>query len=238
MTNETVDNSAQDTTDANNSAGGTTLPLRGFAMVLIAVAVMFGLWALYAFTQDDSTDTATEQTSEQTAQDGEQAQEPGTVGADTAQQSAEALAPEDGDDAGADGAEDAEGAVAERDGEDAAADDAEAAGRDSDAGEAAGAVPVPAPAPLKVNVLNNSVTQGLAADVSDRLRADGHELGEVGNFSDDVLPQTTVFFPAGNAEAEGVARELADEFNGVARENIDSLPDNTRDGVTLVLTEN
>lgn len=239
VTNETVDNSAQDTTDANNSAGGTTLPLRGFAMVLIAVAVMFGLWALYAFTQDDSTDTATEQTSEQTAQDGEQAQEPGTVGADTAQQSAEALAPEDGEEAGADGAEDAEGsegAEAERDGGNAA--DAETAGRDGDAGEAAGAVPAPAPAPLKVNVLNNSVTQGLAADVSDRLRADGHELGEVGNFSDDVLPQTTVFFPAGNAEAEGVARELADEFNGVARENIDSLPDNTRDGVTLVLTEN
>lgn len=87
-------------------------------------------------------------------------------------------------------------------------------------------------------MLNNSLTQGLAADISDRLRADGRELGEVGNFSDDVLPETTVFFPAGNANAERVARELADEFNGVARENIHTLPDNTRDGVTLVLTEN
>lgn len=242
VTNETVDNSAQEPTQPaaagaeGGAAAGTTLPLRGFAMVLIAVAVMFGLWALYAFTQDNGSEQAAEDTSQQAEQQAGDANapEPGTVGADTAQQSAEAIAPENGEgaeSAGDEGAESAENegqpADAEREGE----------GREGASGST-GSGNAAAPAPLKINVLNNSVTQGLAADVSDRLRADGRELGEVGNFSDDVLPETTVFFPAGNADAERVARELADEFNGVARENIDTLPDNTRDGVTLVLTEN
>ena len=216
VTNETVDNSAQEPTQPSDgaeggTAAGTTLPLRGFAMA--------------------AEDTS--QQSEQQAGDAN-APEPGTVGADTAQQSAEAIAPENGEgaeSAGDEGAESAENegqpADAEREGE----------GREGASGST-GSGNAAAPAPLKINVLNNSVTQGLAADVSDRLRADGRELGEVGNFSDDVLPETTVFFPAGNADAERVARELADEFNGVARENIDTLPDNTRDGVTLVLTEN
>ena len=82
------------------------------------------------------------------------------------------------------------------------------------------------------------MTQGLAADVADRLRADGRELGEVGNFADEILPETTVFFPKGNAAAEQTARELADQYHGVAREHSNILPDNTRDGVTIVLTDN
>ena len=241
VTNETVDNSAQEPTQPadgaeGGTAAGTTLPLRGFAMVLIAVAVMFGLWALYAFTQDNGSEQAAEDTSQQSEQQAGDANapEPGTVGADTAQQSAEAIAPENNEGAEGAGAEGAEGA--ENEGQPADAE-REGEGREGASGST-GSGNAAAPAPLKINVLNNSVTQGLAADVSDRLRADGRELGEVGNFADDVLPETTVFFPAGNAEAERVARELADEFNGVARENIDTLPDNTRDGVTLVLTEN
>lgn len=223
VTNETVDNSANEPT--NSEAAGTTLPLRGFAMVLIAVAVMFGLWALYAFTQDSGSDQAAEQTSQSEQQSGDAANqpEPGTVAADTAQESAEAIAPEQEADA--------------NQGENAAAQDAKKEA-DREASQSNGSANAAPAAPLKVNVLNNSMAQGLAAEVSDQLRADGRELGEVGNFADEILPQTTVFFPAGNAAAEQTARELADEFNGVAKENIDSLPDNTRDGVTLVLTQN
>ena len=41
------------------SGGASGLPLRGLAMVLIAVAVLFGLWALYSFTQGGDERTAT-----------------------------------------------------------------------------------------------------------------------------------------------------------------------------------
>ena len=248
VTNETVDNSANEPANseeagAGAAAAGTTLPLRGFAMVLIAVAVMFGLWALYAFTQDNGSEQAAEQTSQTEQQDGEAANqpEPGTVAADTAQQSAEAVAPEEGGQ-GTDGeetnADDADGANSDADNREGSGDAAAKDASNNGASQSTGSGNAAPAAPLKVNVLNNSLTQGLAADISDRLRADGHELGEVGNFAEDVLPETTVFFPAGNAEGERVARELADEYNGVARENIDTLPDNTQDGVTLVLTEN
>ena len=230
VTNETVDNSGN---EASQSAGAgataTTLQLRGFAMVLIAVAVMFGLWALYAFTQDDSSEQAAEQTNDSSEQ------EPGTVGADTAEQSTDIPGDEAGD-AQADADKDNPQAKSEQDDADRA--DAEKAKGASTGDDAPAAAPAAPAAPLKVNVLNNSMTKGLAADVADRLRADGRELGEVGNFADEILPETTVFFPKGNAAAEQTARELADQYHGVAREHSNILPDNTRDGVTIVLTDN
>ena len=230
VTNETVDNSGNETSQsAGAGATATTLPLRGFAMVLIAVAVMFGLWALYAFTQDDSSEQAAEQTNESSEQ------EPGTVGADTAEQSTDIPGDEAGD-AQADADKDNPEAKPEQD--DADRGDAEKAKGASTGDDAPAAAPAAPAAPLKVNVLNNSMTQGLAADVADRLRADGRELGEVGNFADEILPETTVFFPKGNAAAEQTARELADQYHGVAREHSNILPDNTRDGVTIVLTDN
>ena len=236
VTNETVDNSGNDASqsaDAGAGAGAgataTTLPLRGFAMVLIAVAVMFGLWALYAFTQDDSSEQAAEQTNQQSDNANNQAgqQEPGTVGADTTEESTRV--------AGEDDAEKDKANPEEKPKQDRPEREEDKPEGASASDGAPGAAPA---APLKVNVLNNSMTQGLAADVADRLRADGRELGEVGNFADEVLPETTVFFPKGNADAERVARELADQYHGVARENSNILPDNTRDGVTLVLTDN
>lgn len=84
-------------------------------------------------------------------------------------------------------------------------------------------------------MLNNSTVAGLAADMAAQIEADGFELGEVGNFATDILPETTVFFPAGDAAAEAQARELAEKLRGVARENIDSLPDSADQAVTVVL---
>lgn len=237
VTNETVDNSENEATQSadKGAAAGTTLPLRGFAMVLIAVAVMFGLWALYAFTQDDSSDQASQNTSEQTDSAGSNQageQEPGTVGADTAEQSTDVAPP-------ADDADKPEQDGADRDEAKPAPERPEAREADAKGASVSGGSGNAAPAaPLKINVLNNSMTQGLAADVADRLLADGRELGEVGNFSEEILPETTVFFPKGKADAEQVARELADEYDGVARENSNILPDKTRDGITIVLTEN
>lgn len=89
-----------------------------------------------------------------------------------------------------------------------------------------------------MHVLNNSTTTGLAADISEQLEADGYELGTVGNFNQAILPETTVFFPAGDAAAEAEARRIADKIGGIARPNIDSLPEEstaTR-SLTVVLT--
>ncbi|MGV3248170.1 LytR C-terminal domain-containing protein, partial [Corynebacterium sp. 11254D007CR] len=109
------------------------------------------------------------------------------------------------------------------------------------AGQPEQADPAPAeqPAPKKVSVLNNSMTQGLADRVSRDLEGNGYELGEVGNFPEEVLPETTVFFPKGDAAAEAEARKIASELGGIARENIDSLPDKATQGrgLTVVLTD-
>lgn len=61
--------------------------------------------------------------------------------------------------------------------------------------------------------------------MADGLGKDGFEIGEVGNFPDEILPETTVFFPKDDPDAETAARELASKMGGVARENIDSLPE-------------
>ncbi|MDY3126981.1 MAG: LytR C-terminal domain-containing protein [Corynebacterium sp.] len=220
MTNETNGSSFDNERAAEAGQGGSpvsasasTLPLRGLAMVLIAVAVMFGLWALYAFTQgQDGRNVAqsTSATSDNTVGEPAAVDSPQPANADA----------QPGNEAG-NAATDAAGA-----------ENSEEANAENHASPAPGA-----PQPVVVNVLNNSMVPNLAADVSDRLRAEGHTLGEVGNFADEILPENTVFFPAGNAEAEALARKLADEFHGVAREATPALPEHTRGGVTVVLTQ-
>lgn len=160
-----------------------TLPLRGLAMVLIAVAVMLGMWALYTFVSPSKpaapTTVVAPQSTGQVATP-EQAANPEQAA--TPEQAANPEQPEQP------------------------------------------ANNIQAEAPKLVNVLNNSTIQGLAADVSVQLESEGYQLGEVGNFADEILPETTVFFPAGDAAAEAEARALADKLGGVARENIPSLP--------------
>lgn len=227
MTSVTDVNTENETSSAS---GG--LPLRGFAMVLIAIAVLLGLWGLYALTQnDETTDTADSVQTAETAPT-----EPGTGG--------------DGDGAVSDPtgpavpAEDEDGdgdqpeTDADREDEDTRAGespDEEADRAPADRGAGVGAAPVQEPA--KLHVLNNSTVSNLAADVSEELRDRGYELGEVGNFSDEIFPETTVFFQPGNTGAETEARELASQLDGVAREYVDSLPGETTgdNDLTLVL---
>lgn len=215
--NQTPENPRKDAA----GAAGAGLPLRGLAMVLIAVAVMLALWALYAFTQDDS--DASLAGSETPATGEQQAGQP----------SANGQAP-------AEGQTPAENQPAQPGSE----SEPPANGAD---GSAPAAAPAPAPgpaapaeAPKRVSVLNNSMVQGLAANISDRLKSEGYELGEVGNFNEEILPETTVFFPTGDEVAEREALSIADKIGGIARENIDSLPEEaTRDrGLTVVLTNN
>ncbi|SNV07865.1 putative secreted protein [Corynebacterium ulcerans] len=101
------------------------------------------------------------------------------------------------------------------------------------------AAPVPPPPThaevKKVHVLNNSTIQGLAAGVADKLKHEGWELGEVGNFPDGAVPQNTVYFTPENAAAEKAARTLAERVGGVAVPRADNLPGGTEDPNTVVL---
>ncbi|AEX77435.1 LytR C-terminal domain-containing protein [Corynebacterium diphtheriae] len=153
------------------------LPLRGIAMILIAVALMLGAWGVYSVTSDNSSSapkTSTTETSEQT---------PAEKSAPQAPAASDTPAPSD--------------APSE------SAAPAEKAPADKPADKPAAERPVP------VRVLNNSTVQGLAAQVADTLRSHGIDVVEVGNLPDAVVPETTVFYPAGHqAQAQKIADQL------------------------------
>lgn len=213
MTNVNSDNSAESTptdapTDASSGAstgaavgGASGLPLRGLAMVLIAVAVMLGMWGLYKLTSEDSSDTASQTGASEAATlpapaEGELGAQGGKPGSAAQQAPGESAQASDPAAAGAAGEENA----ADRDGHDGA--QGEAAKR--------------APKDIPVNVFNNSGRAGYADEESTKLKDRGFKVGEVGNLPGDVLtvPQTMVFYPAGDKDAEALARQTAAEFYG------------------------
>ena len=225
----------------SGAAAGSGLPLRGLAMVLIAVAVLLGLWGVYALTSggdDEGSDSAAMSGSaEPGAEQGQNGQDGqnGQNGANSQGQN------------GADGKDGKDGAdgkdAAERAGQDAKDKEHKDGQADGPAAEDQGGANGPAgrgdAAPAKVNVLNNSTVPDLAARLSDELKGQGTEVGSVGNLPGEVLqvPENTVFFQPGNADAEKRARELADRVGGVAREYDQALPDDTAgaNDLTLVL---
>ncbi|MFA1531668.1 LytR C-terminal domain-containing protein [Corynebacterium belfantii] len=156
------------------------LPLRGIAMILIAVALMLGAWGVYSVTSDNSSSapkTSTAEASEQTPAEKSAPQAP--AASDTP-------------------------AASDAPGESAAP--AEKAPADKPADNPAAERPVP------VRVLNNSTVQGLAAQVADTLRSHGIDVVEVGNLPDAVVPETTVFYPAGH---QAQAQKIADQLHAV-----------------------
>ncbi|MEO5304884.1 MULTISPECIES: LytR C-terminal domain-containing protein [Corynebacterium] len=189
------------------AAPASKLPLRGLAMVLIAVAVMLGMWALYAMTSDKSEDTA------QNAPAGNDAvvSGPATGGAegDGAAGGASGEA-----DKNKDAAENERPADADADSENAAEAGAEH-GENTEAGANAGNSDR-AQAEIPVNVFNNSGRANFAADEAERLKSQHFHIAEVGNISGDVLvaPKTTVYFPEGDAAAESLAKEVAAQYYG------------------------
>lgn len=151
-------------------------------MILIAVALMLGAWGVYSVTSDNSSSapkTSTAETSEQTPAEKSAPQAPAV--SDTP-------------------------AASDAPGESAAP--AEKAPADKPADKPAADKPA-AERPVPVRVLNNSTVQGLAAQVADTLRSHGIDVVEVGNLPDAVVPETTVFYPAGHqAQAQKIADQL------------------------------
>lgn len=226
-------------------AASSKLPLRGLAMVLISVAILLGLWGIFALTSSDET-TATNTANnaqESAANGGEGANDSGNKAGDKdGRADGHNGAPADGDHREGDHA----------DGEHADGAHPDAAGHNGEAGMVRdGARPEGAPAPgerrqgaggqqtFDVTVLNNSTVSGLAHRVTESLEREGQKTRESGNLpgGEKVLRENTVFFPAGNAAAEQRARELAERVGGVARENMDYLPREATDnnGLTMVL---
>ncbi len=263
VNNETPENQGGSRPASRHSAGAgaaaSGLPLRGLAMVLIAVAVLFSLWALYSFTQGDSggdrAATGTSQTVSESAngQNGTMTQDPatgdgpaaeGTNGANGTNGTATdpAAAPATGTDAGTDA------------GSDAAADKPAPAPNNGNLASPAPAPAVPAAAiseedvkNITVNVVNNSTITGLAEETYNDLRDRGYKVGEHGNLPEQdlekPLPETTVFYhpgdKVGRKAAEELAKELADTYKvpTTTAPNIEQLPaEASRPGnVTLAL---
>lgn len=221
MTNVNPENSASSADRARHAAdsesaaaapaSASKLPLRGVAMVLIAVAVMLGMWALYAMTSDGSEDTAQDAPANDASVSG-----PATGGVEgdgAATGGAEGEA-----DKNKDAAEKERAADADADSENAdqaGAEHKENRDENAEAGAAAGNAERPQ-AEIPVNVFNNSGRANYAADEAERLKTEKFKVAEVGNISDDVLvaPQTTVFFPQGDAAAENLAKEVAAQYYG------------------------
>ncbi|SPJ41811.1 hypothetical protein CHUV2995_02641 [Corynebacterium diphtheriae subsp. lausannense] len=154
-------------------------------MILIAVALMLGAWGVYSVTSDNSSSapkTSTAEASEQTPVEKSAPQAP--AASDTP-------------------------AASDAPGESAAP--AEKAPADKPADKPAADKPA-AERPVPVRVLNNSTVQGLAAQVADTLRSHGIDVVEVGNLPDAVVPETTVFYPAGH---QAQAQKIADQLHAV-----------------------
>ena len=222
---------------AHAKKGG--LPLRGLAMVLIAVAVMLGLWALYSMTSgDDDSTVASESKQENSTGSTIGAAPEGSAGSDAAGSRAPgapgasedpsapspAPAPGEGDaprDPAASGA--ADEAAAPQGNDAAGEENAHSAARDRN--------------DIKVSVLNNSGEVDKAKKEADSLKGGGFKVGYVGNLPGDVLtvPKTTVFFPEGDASAEALAKEVAARYQAdIAPMNRDLPKEATDDGAVVV----
>ncbi|WP_411702580.1 LytR C-terminal domain-containing protein [Corynebacterium sp. LaCa142] len=227
------------------------LPLRGLAMVLIAVAVMLGLWGLYAMTSEDD-DSTVASDSEQSKSDGSAngGQDGNGAGgsaadgargdgsrADGSRDGANNQPPREGDNAHPNGGAEGEanrGAGREDgargEGSDRAGDEARAGGNDA-----------PSAArdrnDIKVSVLNNSGESDKAKNEADVLKDGGFKVGYVGNLPGDVLtvPKTTVFYPEGDTSAESLAKEVAARYQAEIKPMNRDLPkEATEDGAVVV----
>ncbi|MGX0119745.1 LytR C-terminal domain-containing protein [Corynebacterium otitidis] len=206
------------THENNDDRQQRQLPLRGLALVLVAVALLLGLWAVYALTSDDDDKPAADEAASST----ESSSSTSTTSSEAPDEDKDSREPESED-----GAEEpTEGSDPEGgDSPDQGAGDQGEDGPDDD--------------DLTVNVLNNSTVGNLARDTADRLRETGAPIGEVGNLPEERLrlTETTVFFAEGNAAAEDAARRLADALGGVARPHDGALDEAVRgpEDVTVVL---
>lgn len=218
------------------AAGG--VPKRGLAMILIAVALLLGLWGIYAMMQRGGSEEAAEQQQTQQNTDAQNGQDTNAAPQDpNGQDGQKRPDPNAQNGNGQDGNrqdgnnQNGQGGQNQQ--------DANNPDRDNAGGPAGAGQPMTADNET-INVYNNSTVGNLAADVSGQLRGQGTNVGEVGNIGEQtvVLEQNTVFFDPATPGAEERARVLAERVGGVAKANDGTVPrEAAKPGsLTLVLT--
>ena len=211
---------------ANDSSG---LPLRGLAMILIAVAVVLIAWG--AFSMFGGSDGGAGESSQNASQQQPAADE------QQGQQNAEGQGNPEGQDESAPGSEREEGREG-GDNNDAASaenrqENAAQGGAENNGGApAAGTVDK---AGQQITVLNNSPIQGLASETSDRLRGEQWQRTSFGNLPDTegAFPKSVVLYPANDANAKAAAEEIARNL-GIAAEARTPEIDDTLGGAEML----
>lgn len=230
------------------------LPRRGLAMILIAVAALLLLWALWAMTQKGGDNNAASSASSETstsatAEAAPSAAQPGEgqgQGAQDPNASQDPNAPQDPN-------------AEQREGDQAQDPNAQDPNAQDPNAETPAPAPVPAPqgaqldnASAQVFVYNNSGIADLANRTADQLKGQFN----VANQSQDaatmnmpeqqygIFPETYVFFDPATPGAEQVAADIARRVGGTARAKNDipegavGLPEqaaNNRSAVAVVL---
>ncbi|XVV04311.1 LytR C-terminal domain-containing protein [Actinosynnema sp. CA-248983] len=85
-----------------------------------------------------------------------------------------------------------------------------------------------------VRVYNNSNIQNLAAKASDDVRKVGWDVVETGNYSQGVIPTTTVYFRPGTDE-EAAAQQLAKALRAEVKPRFDGI-EGAHPGIIVIVT--
>lgn len=88
---------------------------------------------------------------------------------------------------------------------------------------------------VAVRVFNNSNIAGLAAQTADELKADGWNIAETGNYSEGVIPKTTVYY--GNSASEKQAAEAVASVIGASAEKRFAGIEKSSPGVIVIVTQ-
>jgi hypothetical protein len=86
-----------------------------------------------------------------------------------------------------------------------------------------------------IRVYNNSKIHDLARRGAAEFRADGYHVVEVGNYSDGIIPTTTMYYRPGTRE-KATAEALAKEFHARAKPRFPGIRD-ASPGVIIILTK-
>lgn len=204
---------------ANDSSG---LPLRGLAMILMAVAVVLIAWGAFSMFGGSDDESATN-ASQNSSQEQQAAQDQQNQQGQNGQQGAE------GDQRG----------DANRGSEAAPKPEGNA---NREGGEANGGAPG-APgevnkAEQQVTVLNNSPIQGLASQTADKLRGDQWQNTSYGNLPDTqgAFPNSVVLYPGNDANAKAAAEQIAQNL-GIRAEARTPEIDRQLDGAQMLQGE-
>ena len=198
------------------------LPLRGLAMILLAVAVLLIGWGVFSMTSKDSEESpqASQSQQSQPSQQGQPDQK-GQQGQQVpAKQDASATSPSESD-------------KPKPEDEEGSRENASAADRGE--GEAAGVEGSVNKENTYVAVLNNSPIAGLAGDVANKMRDQQWSKTGVGNLPDEsgTFPKSVVLYPKGNDAERQLAEQLASDLGIEARER-DEATDRSLEGVKML----